>query len=318
MLGTITTVSGPKQVHLGGWRRQKFDPRDFTYQLKSHPSLYGAATKTDLRPGASPVEDQGELGSCTAHMLAGLVEYEEKAKWAAAVQRAASVAQVLITNVATSAAGVITFNTVVTPASTPTPTPTPTPKSIRVSRLLEYYATRLIEGDVKDDTGASIRDTIKAAAKYGCADETLWPYDVTKFAINPPQSVWTAAALHKVTSYHSIADGDINTMKATLLGGSPIGFGFNVYDYMMSNQMASQGILSLPKANERLQGGHAVSLFGFDDSLKTADGVGAFLVRNSWGTGWGIGGYFWMSYQYVATTSLSSDFWTITASPFVS
>ena len=47
---------------------------------------------------------------------------------------------------------------------------------------------------------------------------------------------------------------------------------------------------------------HAVDIVGWDDAYPAASfatapaGPGAFLVRNSWGTGFGSGGYFWVSY----------------------
>jgi len=47
---------------------------------------------------------------------------------------------------------------------------------------------------------------------------------------------------------------------------------------------------------------HGVLIAGWDDSYPAADFAttppadGAFLVKNSWGTGWGDGGYFWVSY----------------------
>ena len=61
----------------------------------------------------------------------------------------------------------------------------------------------------------------------------------------------------------------------------------------------------MPAVTEQLVGGHAVMAVGYDDSQ------GRFIVRNSWGDGWGMGGYFTFPYAYMTQRSLSSDFWTI-------
>ena len=240
-------------------------------------------------------------------------------------------AKVTVSNIKTSAAGVLTFTTTVVPATAP-PTPTPPaptpptppspptpapPEFVNVSRLFTYYATRKLDGTTATDEGAYIRDAIKSMAKYGMVDELLWPYDTKKFAVDPPKSLWDTAEKHKITSYHSIANGDVETMKATLAKGYLIEFGFDVYSYFLSSDMAKKGMLCRPKLSEALEGGHAVALCGYDDNKLMPDGtVGAFLVRNSWGTGWGNpSGCYWMAYNYVGDYRMSSDFWVILSSP---
>lgn len=341
-----------RSIHLGGWRKQTTDVRDEAYRLKLHGAFLAIPTTCDNRPVCSPIEDQGDLGSCTANMFAGLVESNEIKRGAPAsvlhsAVAAAVGASVVVSSATVLANGNITFTTTVTPPAAPAPTPpappaptppappaptppappAPTPpappapvpaKLVRASRLFEYYGTRKIEGTTSEDSGATIRDAIKCGVTYGVADESVWPYDVSKFKTNPATAIWTAAATHKVTSYHSIADGDLQTMKSTLASGSLVGFGFQVYDYFMSSAMAAKGLVGTPGASEQLQGGHAVCLVGYDDTMAMPDGTkGAFLVRNSWGTGWGWqgSGYFWMSYAYVGNTNLCSDFWVVVSAP---
>ena len=58
-------------------------------------------------------------------------------------------------------------------------------------------------------------------------------------------------------------------------------------------------------AGEAVIGGHAVVGVGYDDAKQW------FIVRNSWGAGWGMKGYFTLPYAYVTDASLAGDFWTI-------
>jgi C1A family cysteine protease len=61
----------------------------------------------------------------------------------------------------------------------------------------------------------------------------------------------------------------------------------------------------MPGSGEKVLGGHAVLAVGYDDAEQR------LLVRNSWGDGWGQGGYFTLPYAYLTERSLSSDFWTV-------
>ena len=172
------------------------------------------------------------------------------------------------------------------------------------SRLFIYYNERAIEGTVSSDSGAQLRDGIKTINQQGVCPETDWPYDIAQFAVKPPANAFTVAAKNKAVSYQRITR-TLPQMKACLAEGYPWVFGFTVYESFESPAVAQTGIVPMPGPSEQVLGGHAVLCVGFDDSQQR------FIVRNSWGPGWGIQGYFLMPYAYLLEANLSDDFWTV-------
>ena len=172
-----------------------------------------------------------------------------------------------------------------------------------LSRLFIYYNERVVEHTVKTDSGAMLRDGIKTLAAQGVCTEKLWPYAIPRFAVKPSPACYGQAAQHKITSYERLQT--LDEMRACMAAGFPFVFGFTVYESFESAEVAKTGIVPMPGPAERTLGGHAVCAVGYDDKGKR------FLVRNSWGPGWGIGGYFKMPYAYLENRNLSDDFWTI-------
>lgn len=240
-----------------GWLPDIPDNRDHMYgAVRKVPSKLPA--KADLRPSCSKVEDQKDLGSCTANALAGALEFlmkKDKVKFA------------------------------------------------DMSRLFIYYNERVIEHSVKTDSGAMIRDGIKTLNKQGACTEKSWPYDIASFAVKPPKACYTEALNYQILSYARL--NTLDEMRACLADGFPFVFGFSVYDGFESQQVAKTGVLEMPKKGEQMLGGHAVLAVGYDDAAKR------IIVRNSWGSAWGMKGYFTMPYAYVANRNLSDDLWTI-------
>lgn len=177
-------------------------------------------------------------------------------------------------------------------------------KPFTPSRLFIYYNERSLEGTVATDSGAMIRDGIKSVASQGVCPEPMWPYVDGQFAIQPPGPCYKAAKLHPAVSYSRLEQVP-GQLKACLASGYPFVFGFTVYEGFEDEAVAHTGVASMPEAGETVLGGHAVMAAGYDDAH------GRFLVRNSWGSGWGMGGYFTIPYAYLTDENLASDFWTI-------
>jgi len=257
------SIKGARRKETGsklgyGWVPDLPDHRDYFYgAVHRLPAKLPAAV--DLRSRCSPVEDQGNLGSCTGNALAGAVEFLEKKDGVSPL--------------------------------------------VNVSRLFIYYNERVIEHTVSEDGGAMIRDGIKTLVKQGVCSEKKWPYVVSQFATKPSAACYKEATKHQVLAYARIQS--LDEMRACLAEGYPFVFGFSVYESFESAQVAKTGVAPMPKPKEKMIGGHAVLGVGYDDATQR------FLIRNSWGTHWGMKGYFTLPYDYVANRNLSDDFWTL-------
>lgn len=257
-----------------GWLPDLPDIRDIPFRnVFRVPEKLPA--RIDLRKFCPPVEQQGELGSCTAQALVGCLEFLQL--------RALPSLPHKIANLQLKSKS--SFED--------------------LSRLFVYYNERKAMGTVRVDSGAMLRTGIKVLKKLGVCREKLWPYVISKFARRPAPECYTEAARHQVTAYQRLLN--LHEMKACLAMGLPFVFGFAVYEHVLSESVRKSGAIRLPRRNERMIGGHAVMAVGYDDKTKT------LLFRNSWGTEWGRAGYGFMPYAYPESRELSDDFWCIQA-----
>lgn len=173
------------------------------------------------------------------------------------------------------------------------------------SRLMIYFGARLREGSVNQDAGAMIRDGIKTLAADGACPETMWPYDISKFDERPPQACYDFGKGHVAVEYQRVDNTDITALKQCLVDGFPIVFGATLYDSFETHEVASTGKVPMPGKDESVVGGHCMVIVGYDDSIQ------CWIVRNSWGLGWGDGGYCYIPYAYLTDDNLANDFWTI-------
>ncbi len=185
-------------------------------------------------------------------------------------------------------------------------------KDFSPSRLFIYYNTVAVMR-AKQKDGANLRAALKAVARHGVCPERDWPFSLTKAAMakKPTESAYRVAVHHKITGYERIMMGRrsraefLRLLKCRLAEGFPFMFAFLVHESFESDHVSKTGVMPMPKRGERLMGWHAVMAVGYDDHHQRV------LVRNSWGWSWGIRGYFWMPYDYIANPRVTADFWTL-------
>ena len=239
----------------------------------------------DLRSQCSPVANQGRLGACTAFAIVkGLDEF------------------------------------LANKAGNPT----------ELSPAFLYYEERKADGntDMSADTGALISTGMQVLEQMGTCPESDDPYisaadqqdpqKIKDFLATPPsdQAVQDAIAF-EIPGAHSFFDtsapsskrlkpvplSTLTDIRTTLAGGMPVVAGIMVYQSMESQAVAQTGMVPMPTSGDKLLGGHAILLVGYDETRQL------FIVRNSWGSSWGDGGYFYLPYQYVAKGYMQ-DAWT--------
>lgn len=153
-----------------------------------------------------------------------------------------------------------------------------------IDRASEYLrATGLPSESYFPYTAASNDDSCRRA-------RTGWQTNTSKIGIwsyvtNPPTTV---------------SMGDIKNA----LANGPVVTTLDVYEDFFSYQ---EGIYEY--ATGPLAGGHAVLIVGYVDD-ESVNGGGYFIVKNSWGTDWGEGGYFNIAYSQTGSPVGFGE-WTI-------
>jgi C1A family cysteine protease len=177
---------------------------------------------------------------------------------------------------------------------------------VPLSRLQLYWDERALEGTIKEDSGAEIRDGIKCAASLGVANEKLWPYNIDRFKQKPFANVYKGALKFRALTYQRVGSPDgavtANQIKAALAKGFPVVGGFNVFEQFVGKQAAATGDIEMPGHREPPIGGHCTYMWGYGQR------AGRISSRNSWGD-WGDKGDFYFPEAYLEQQG--SDFWII-------
>lgn len=163
------------------------------------------------------------------------------------------------------------------------------------------------------DKGSQIYDTLLLLADKGCSTLDVTPYDENDFTTWPTTAAYESALPYRAKdlayfiNYSShgyqrvvaLTDEEINNMKTHLAGGDIFVMGIPIYSNFYT-YVSTNGVFDTPTG--AYDGGHAVTVVGYDDSQDS----GAFKIRNSWGTSWGHSGNGWLSYDFVKNYGLQA------------
>ena len=160
-------------------------------------------------------------------------------------------------------------------------------------RMLYNFARRYDEYDGEDYDGSSCRGALKGWFRHGVCLETDWPYGDP--AVRPRYGYAQRAAEHTLGVYFRVELRSITDLQSAIqqLGAVYVSaFTHDGWSRLPARRRAPKGHVDLPvipfDGRPSQTDGHAFALVGFN-----RDG---FVVQNSWGTGWGCGGFAVLSY----------------------
>ena len=176
-----------------------------------------------------------------------------------------------------------------------------------VAATVEAAARVTVNLAVNDTGGGTLPDLSEAQLFY-CGGSSQgrncsngwWPDAALAYCSNPGLAPWSCfpysagdqpcnlcsnwqTMVTTVGGYHDITS--VAAMKQWLLTRGALTTCFTVYADFYNY---SSGVYTHQSGG--VEGGHCVCCIGFDDNLQ------AWLCKNSWGTGWGMSGYFWIGY----------------------
>jgi C1A family cysteine protease len=160
-----------------------------------------------------------------------------------------------------------------------------------MTRIEHFMWSKRSEGDVHDGIGAKCANTGDPAAalnwitSHGICDPACYPWSNANPAYKPTSD--RDGRTVKIPNHVEI--GNVTKQKQWLDTVGPLGATFTVYtDFFGYHTGVYQK--GPTTATNKVEGGHCVCIVGYDDTKK------AWLMKNSWGTGWGMSGYCWIAY----------------------
>lgn len=183
--------------------------------------------------------------------------------------------------------------------------------------LWGYFLARAADGVEGFDIGSRIRSFFRMMDRFGFPSQDSYPhgYDISKVLTPPPPVAYRRAFDQKGgmsgkgehVRYRRLAAMDaeslIYQLKYAIGLDMPVVFGTEVDDAFVGGPGSS--VVGRPDSGDTA--GHAMVALGYDEHDR-------FMVLSSWGPDWGMGGYAWLTPEYM-TWSRTRDLWVLERAP---
>lgn len=238
------------------------------------------SSKEDLRQWCSPIEDQGQLGSCTAHAGVGLYEYFERRAFGKYID------------------GSRLFLYKVT------------------RNILGWQGD---DGAYLRTTMGAMAMFGIVPEKYWPYAESKFNDEPSAFLYSYAQS-FQALLYYRLDVQGVTNDHLLEKIKQSLRMGLPLIFGFTCYTSLDTADDGNIPFPDSKEEVEGGHAVMAVGFDDKKEIVNcnnpTIKTKGAILIRNSWGTGWGDKGYGWLPYEYILA-GIADDWWSMTKAEWI-
>ena len=275
-----------------GWLPDYPDFRDYTPEHRIIESMLKKAkveesakvnlpASVDLREWCPPIENQGELGSCTANAGVGIVEYFEKRVFGKYID----------------ASRLFLY---------------------KATRNMLHW-TGDTGAFLRTTMGALVLFGVPPEEywPYVIADfDKEPPAFCYAFAQN-----YQAISYYRLDPPGISKDILLSRIKTYLAAGLPSMFGFTVYTSISQAATTGKMPYPTPGekivgGHAIVAVGYDDKMKIKNTNPQTVETTGALLIRNSWGTEWGNKGYGWLPYRYVLE-ELAIDWWSLIKNEWV-